>query len=181
MLPSSRRSGLALTIVLMGVTLASYGQNAGVNPGKRTLIPEAVAVAPGGVRPVAGIVPATMRLGSNGGSEALCLQVVEVIDPVQACQMQQCVKVFPSRRSLTLKQNQRALLARPCEADRPDVKPSLLWGSASVLVLQNGRKGAGIWTPVRIGKTNAARLETEGSFGTLTWSAAGFGWRESPD
>lgn len=177
----SGRSGLALTAFLMGVALASYGQDASVNPGTRAAAPAVVAVVPTGVRPVSGIDPATMRLGSDKGSDARCLQVVEVVDRMRACKVQQCVMAFPSRHTLKLRQGQRALLAGACGADDLNVKPSLLWGSASVLALQNERKGAGIWTSVRIGGANAVRLETEGSFGTLIWSAAGFVWKESPN
>jgi hypothetical protein len=178
MLPDAR-PGLALIACLMGVALASHAQVAGGAPDKRAAAPEVGAAELTGVRPVGGIDPGSVRLGSD--KDARCLQVVVVVDPIRACQVQQCVKAFPSRRSLALKQNQRALLAGKCGADSAKVKPSLLWGSASVLVLQGERKGAGLWTPVRIGRAHAVRLETEGSYGALTWSAAGFVWKETPD
>jgi hypothetical protein len=180
MWPNSRL-GVALGAVLISMALAAYGQGTGVDPRKRTGAHETMAVTPTGVRPVAGIDPATVRVGSDRGDDVRCLQVVEVIDRMLACQAQQCVMAFPSRRSLTLKQNQRALLASACSADSAYVKPTLLWGSASVLVLQNERKGPGIWAQERIGNANAARMETEGSFGTLTWSAGRFVWMESPN
>lgn len=176
----SGRLSLVLSAFLMGMSLA-YGQGPAVDRNKHASAPEGMAIAPTGVRPVTGMDPATMRLGSDKGNDARCLQVVEVIDRILACQVQQCLMAFPSRRSLTLKQNQRALLASACRADSAYVKPTLLWGSASVLVLQNERKGPDIWAQERIGNTNAVRMETEGSYGTLTWSAGRFLWMESHD
>ena len=181
MWPDRRRAGFALPVFLVGVALASAGQDACAGPGMPAAGDAVMDGESTGVRPVAGIVPATMRVGGSKGRAARCLAVVEVVDPPRACQTQDCVKVFPSRRTQTLVRGQRALLASACRGAKNDARPNLLWGSSSVLVLQDGRTGAGIWTPVQAGGAHAARLETEGSFGTLTWSSAGFVWRESPN
>jgi hypothetical protein len=132
----------------------------------------------GAWRAVPGIEPSVMKLGS-GRAGMLCVSVVELIDVDAACRVADCVEVFPSRRVKTLIKDQRALRAGSCDAVA--AKPSLLWGSPSVLVLQADRRGAGLWSAqVKRGEATI-RLETEGSVGTLSRTAEGFRWRERPD
>lgn len=174
--------GFAVAAIFGSVALQSAGQ---VTEGKtqtRGPSTDATLFAQSGLKPVDGVTPTVMRLGRAQGAEARCLQVAEVVDPVLACKMQQCEMTFVSRRTLSLKPGQRALLASGCGgAGESDVKASLLWGSASVLVLQRDRQGAGLWKSVRMRDTSAVRLETEGNFGTLSWSSKGFVWKESAD
>ena len=93
----------------------------------------------------------------------------------------ECVAAFLLRRVKGLAVGQRALLAEPCEPGPAGSRPFLLWGSTSVLVLQPERTGAGLWSGLARGAESVVRLETEGSVGTLSWSSAGFQWRESPN
>lgn len=133
-----------------------------------------------GWRPVPGIEPPTLRLGPAAG-EQRCLRVVQVVDAAAACSAAECVAAFPSRRVKGLAVGQRAILAEPCEPGPAGSRPFLLWGSTSVLVLQPERSGAGLWSGLARGAESVVRLETEGSVGTLSWSGAGFQWRESPN
>jgi len=109
------------------------------------------------------------------------VNVIQVIDPVKLCHSIECVKLFVSRRENKLKEGMRAVFISELDSSCHISSTKLLWGSASVLVLQPDRIGSGLWKVVIRGGHQAFDLVTEGTHGTITKSKGSFKWHEYPD
>jgi hypothetical protein len=127
------------------------------------------------------IEPMSLVARLENNDKKYIVHVIDVIDPVKLCKSIDCIKLFVSRREKKLREGMRAVLISEFDKSCHISNTKLIWGSASVLVLQPDRNGSGLWEVVNMDNHQAFQLMTESNHGTITRNKKKFSWKEEPD